>query len=391
MLQNISCDEIQWSPSANVFGIPQLHMLIMNNSATVQKLLQDQQEQQKVNHDEVKDLLLSQAEILNQIAATQAEMAHAYGQVVTLLQNISTTMNIVASVLENQQKTLENISRSLPVVLEQQANQTELLSQCPPRPTSNCSDVESNRFQTTQATIITTNPTMATSTDRITQDTTTLRSVEFPIQDCSELDTNGRYPSGIYTITPTNGVSFDVYCDVDTADGGWTVFQKRFNGSVDFYRGWDEYEQGFGHLNSEFWLGLRKIHQLTQSGTWALRVDLEHFNGDSEYAIYDSFHIGDADSNYRLSIGSYSGTAGDSMTGSSSANNMQFSTYDRDNDDWAGGDCAGGWQGAWWYRACSSANLNGRYLGPSGTAGMFWHWPSTPSLKKSEMKIRRVQ
>ena len=374
--QNIGCDEIQWSPSANVFGIPQLYMLIANNS-----------EQLNENHDEVKDLLLSQAETLTQIAATQAQMAHAFGQVVTLLQNMSTTMKTVVSVLENQQETLENISR-LPVVLEHQANQTELLSQCHLRPKRNGSDVESNRFRTTQATM--------TSTKQITQDTTTLKSVEFPIQDCSELVTSGSYPSGVYTITPTNGVSFDVYCDMDTADGGWTVLQKRFDGSVDFKRRWDDYEQGFGHMNGEFWLGLCKLHQLTQSGSWVLRVDFEDFEGNSAYmyAIYNSFHIGDVASNYSLSIGSYSGTAGDSMTGIHNLNNMQFTTYDRDNDV-CSCNCADDRQGAWWFRSCSHSNLNGRYLGPSSgnshTGMMWWHWKLFQSLKKSEMKIRRVQ
>ena len=183
---------------------------------------------------------------------------------------------------------------------------------------------------------------------------------------------------------------------MDTANGGWTVFQKRFNGSVDFYRGWDEYEQGFGDLNGEFWLGLRKLHQLTQSGSLVLRVDLADFEGNSAYAIYNSFHIGDAESNYRLSISSYNGTAGDSMRTSQpiySLNNMQFSTYDRDND-FSSRTCADIYQGVWWHRACGHANLNGPYLGPrnSGTGIVWAYWTgSWQSLKKSEMKIRPVQ
>ena len=150
------------------------------------------------------------------------------------------------------------------------------------------------------------------------------------------------------------------------------------------------YEQGFGDLNGEFWLGLRKLHQLTQTGSWDLRVDLADFEGNSAYAIYNSFHIGDAESNYRLSIRSYSGTAGDSMAGSHSLNNMQFTTNDRDNDVY-GGNCANKYQGAWWYRHCGASSLNGQYLGPSGNSwtGMYWyHWKSIQSLKKSEMKIR---
>ena len=209
MLHNVNC-EIQWTGSAEAFGTPELYTqqaenhheikallqsqtetltrmadtqtriaatqtCIANNSATVQNILQNQVEQQEENHLEMKDLLQHQIETLTQMENTQTQMANAFGQIVTLLQNMSSTMNrlnTVVSVLEDQQETLESISRSFPVVLEQQATQTELLSQCQPRPKSNCSDVESsNRFQTIQGTIITTDPTTMTSTERITQDT----------------------------------------------------------------------------------------------------------------------------------------------------------------------------------------------------------------------------
>ena len=80
--------------------------------------------------------------------------------------------------------------------------------------------------------------------------------------------------SGVYTIDPDRTGAFDVFCDQKTAGGGWTVFQKRLDGSVDFYRGWADYKRGFGNLNREFWLGLDKIHRLTKTKN-KLRVDLE--------------------------------------------------------------------------------------------------------------------
>ena len=125
-------------------------------------------------------------------------------------------------------------------------------------------------------------------------------------KSCSELCKAGKRTSGVYTINPGNGGTFDVYCDQTTAGGGWTVFQKRLNGSVDFYRGWDDYKRGFGNLNGEFWLGLDKIHRLTKDRS-KLRVDLEDFSGNTRYAEYSSFGVGDERSKYKLSLGSYSG------------------------------------------------------------------------------------
>ena len=136
---------------------------------------------------------------------------------------------------------------------------------------------------------------------------------------------------------------------------------------------------------------------MTHSGNWILRVDLEDFDGNRTYAEYWSFRIGDAESNYSLSLGNFYGTAGDAMgnTGLHTLNNMQFTTYDRDNDVLRFSNCAKMAQGAWWYRTCADSNLNGLYLyGPDTTfTGIFWYnWKNSyDSLKKSEMKIRRVQ
>ena len=109
----------------------------------------------------------------------------------------------------------------------------------------------------------------------------------------------------MYTIKPDNLSAFDVFCDQTTAGGGWTVFQKRLDGSVDFHLNWNDYKHGFGNLNCEFWLGLDKIHRLTTDSM--LRVDLEDFEGNTRYAEYNMFGVMSENDKYRLILGSYSG------------------------------------------------------------------------------------
>ena len=125
-------------------------------------------------------------------------------------------------------------------------------------------------------------------------------------KNCAELYKDGKRISGVYSIDPDNAGAFDVFCDQTTAGGGWTVFQKRLDGSVDFYRGWVDYKRGFGNLNGEFWLGLDKIHRLTKERS-RLRVDLEDTTGETAYAEYDFFSVASERSKYKLSLGAYSG------------------------------------------------------------------------------------
>ena len=124
-------------------------------------------------------------------------------------------------------------------------------------------------------------------------------------KNCAELHESGNTTSGVYKINPDDEQAFDVFCDQTTAGGGWTVFQKRLDGSVDFYRNWTDYKQGFGNLTGEFWLGLDKIHRLTSQTNNKLRVELEDFEGKTAYAEYDTFAVADEADNYRLSTGDY--------------------------------------------------------------------------------------
>jgi len=126
-------------------------------------------------------------------------------------------------------------------------------------------------------------------------------------RNCADVFKSGARISGVYTIDPDGSGAFDVFCDQTTAGGGWTVFQKRLDGSVDFYRGWNDYKLGFGNLNGEFWLGLDKINRITNSERYKLRVDLEDIQGNTAYAEYDMFAVTSEKIKYQLSLGAYSG------------------------------------------------------------------------------------
>ena len=194
-------------------------------------------------------------------------------------------------------------------------------------------------------------------------------------RDCTELFAAGFKESGVYTVNPANKTSFEVYCDMTTDGGGWTVFHKRFDGFVGFYRDWDEYKNGFGDVRGEFWLGNEKIHQLTEIPS-QLRVEINTTSAGNKYARYDNFTVTNEASNYTLFVGFYSGDANDQLTPHSS---MAFTTKDRDNDK-NGGNCAISQKGAWWYKSCYHSNLNSNY----GGSDYYWNW----SLKGSQMKLK---
>ncbi|KAM9206238.1 ficolin-2-like [Dugong dugon] len=209
-------------------------------------------------------------------------------------------------------------------------------------------------------------------------------------RNCKELLMQGNALNGWYTIFLPDCQHLMVLCDMDTDGGGWTVFQRRMDGSVDFYQDWATYKRGFGSQLGEFWLGNDNIHTLTAQGTTELLVDLVDFEDNHQFAKYRSFKMAGETEEYKLVLGSFvGGSAGDSLTYHHS---HSFSTKDQDNDVDAR-NCAELYQGAWWYKTCHLSNLNGRYLGgnhESFANGINWnsgkgyHY----SYKTSEMKLR---
>ncbi|XP_067939576.1 angiopoietin-related protein 2-like [Watersipora subatra] len=191
----------------------------------------------------------------------------------------------------------------------------------------------------------TTNTTTSVTANSVTVMTTTsatTTSSPTAPKDCQELYDRGWTTPGVYLINPSssNMTPFRVWCDFFD-NHGWTVFQKRFNGNVNFAQNWTAYEQGFGNLTGEYWLGLEKLHALTQTNR-KLNIHLETTYGSVKSGTWSNFSVSSEQDYYKLYVSDadYHGTLDSSDF--SLHNGMKFSTTDRDNDV-DSGNCAEIW------------------------------------------------
>ncbi|XP_030379652.1 fibrinogen-like protein A [Scaptodrosophila lebanonensis] len=152
---------------------------------------------------------------------------------------------------------------------------------------------------------------------------------------------------------------FFVNCDQEERDGGWIVIAYRFDGSEVFNRGWQDYKSGFGSLSSEFFIGMDKLHKLTNRAECELYIVMRNQEKEQRFALYDKFSIGSESEKYLLYVlDSYRGDAGDSLRYHAG---KKFTTFDQDNDDNAQ-NCARTHASAWWYgRDCFESNLFGTF------------------------------
>ena len=175
---------------------------------------------------------------------------------------------------------------------------------------------------------------------------------------------------------------------METGGGGWTVIQRRMDGSVDFNRKWKDYVVGFGDLNGEFWLGLSKIHRLIESAddktTMKLWVDLQYIDGHIENATFSSFQIYGPSTGYNLTFTEHSGSNLSSLN--DSHKNMKFSTNDVDNDLDPTDNCALEYKGGWWYNECHPSRFNAPYVNGDELDTVI---DTKLSFKFSELKLRQ--
>ncbi|KAM9154580.1 angiopoietin-2 isoform 2-T2 [Pangshura tecta] len=211
-------------------------------------------------------------------------------------------------------------------------------------------------------------------------------------KDCAEAFKSGLTTSGIYTLTvPNTAEEKKTYCDMESNGGGWTVIQRRKDGSVDFHRTWKEYKMGFGDPAGEYWLGNELVSQLTNQKRYILKIHLKDWEGNEAYSLYEHFYLASEELKYRIQLKGLTGTAGKISSISQPGND--FSTKDADNDKCIC-KCSQMLTGGWWFDACGPSNLNGMYYPLRQNTNKFngikwYYWKGSGySLKATIMMIR---
>lgn len=196
---------------------------------------------------------------------------------------------------------------------------------------------------------------------------------------------------GVYLIPVRWSYYVKAYCDKDTH--GWMVILRRTDSIVDFSRGWQDYKFGFGDLNTDYWLGLEHMHYLTSDQSYALRVDIEFFNGTSQYADYANFRVSSEGDKYSLLLSSIMPTSTTYENRLASHSGQKFTTFDSDNDSHNSTNCAAFYNGGWWYHSCYSSKFTGFYhhQDVDDGKGIVWKHENGRfiTLKSAVMKIRK--
>ncbi|KAL2092676.1 hypothetical protein ACEWY4_012474 [Coilia grayii] len=343
---------------------------------------------------QLENRILNQTSEMLQLTTRYKDLEHKYQHLASLANNQSALIARMEEQCGTQQRPPEVPSRPLPQPRappppQPQPPVSPPLNKPYKPPTYSRKDQITNEIQSDQNSKVPPSlPTMPSGTH--TPSTTDKPSG--PFKDCLHALEEGHSSSGMFLVQPEgSGRLMQVWCDQKQDPGGWTVIQRRLDGSTNFFRNWETYKQGFGNIDGEYWLGLENIHWLTSQGNYKLLVTLEDWAGRKVFAEYASFRLEPESDFYRLRVGRYHGNAGDSLTWH---NGKQFTTLDRDHDVYTG-NCAHYQKGGWWYNSCAHSNLNGVwYRGGHYRSryqdGVYWaeFRGGAYSLKKVVMMIR---
>ncbi|XP_028300887.1 angiopoietin-related protein 3 [Gouania willdenowi] len=344
----------------------------------------------KANNEEIRNLSLEINLKINGIIQERTQLQSKVGTLEETLKGMSQTMipadqlseiTKLKGVIETQEKTITDLLKAVKEQHDQLDYQNVKIKNLEEK-------FSFDTFQDTVDKSVDSDPVGLDMFEYLTQNSTVSETNDFPA-DCSELFEKGETNSGIYIIKPNQSEPFNVYCEMDQ-DGGSTVIQRRVDGAVDFDQPWEKYENGFGVIEKDFWLGLKKIHSLTKQKLYILRIDLEDWKDEKHWSEY-RFSIENASKDYVLRAHQYSGDLPDSMV---NITGTAFSTKDRNNKNHRNSDCTRNDTGGWWFYACGESSLNGRYMwlrtkGRSARRRGI-HWKPGPGFPSMTLRMTKI-
>ncbi|XP_029987544.1 angiopoietin-related protein 3 isoform X2 [Sphaeramia orbicularis] len=346
----------------------------------------------KANNEEIRNLSLEINTKINHILQERTQLQSKVGSLEERLKGLSQSMvppeqlseiSTLKEVIEAQERTITNLLKAVKEQHDQLDHQKLKIKNLEEK-------LSYDSFQDTLEKPIQSDTSAPDMFEYLTENTTNSDTNDLSM-DCSELYDRGETNSGIYVIKPNQSEPFNVYCEMSTA-GGATVIQQRVDGSVDFDQTWEKYERGFGNIEKDFWLGLKKIYSIAQQGLHILRIDLEDWKEGKHWAEYH-FSLEGPSRHYTIHLRHFSGELADAMANSTG---MTFSTKDRNDDKHRNTNCPRNYTGGWWFNGCGENNLNGRYLWLRAKGcsvrrkGIHWKPGTGPSysLKTTKLSIR---
>jgi len=185
-----------------------------------------------------------------------------------------------------------------------------------------------------------------------------MRGPVMQYKDCHDLWLAGHAESGVYSIV--RGMEMQpVFCNM-TLQGGWTVIQRRMDGTQDFDRDWIDYSKGFGSVYGEYWLGLETIRWLTHSRMYKVAFIFSDWSNTQRIVNYDQFLVYGQE--YVLSVKGFSGNEKDDMVSASNGMPFRVRHQDRSTSINANAGCTATRRSGWWFPPdCGQANPNGPY------------------------------
>ena len=177
------------------------------------------------------------------------------------------------------------------------------------------------------------------------------------------------------------------------------VILRRADGQEDFNRYYDEFEDGFGELDRDFFYGLKALNELTACDNWApqtnwvLRIDFYNNSNDTEssaHATYNNFTIGCKDEGYPLQLGKFEPsepTLRDNLSEFEKQKFVALKPFEARPTCLSGGN-----SGAWWYKEDKCKSSFGSVLTvPYQHLGWYEYEQDNRERNygKYELKIRR--